>query len=81
MFGERLIPICCFMYLTNIYVVINMGFSAKLSGLTHLSIFQAAEIERRIAQETKAEQHIHKLLLLGIAYLKFSHLVCHVDNV
>lgn len=26
---------------------------------------QAAEIERRIAQETKAEQHIHKLLLLG----------------
>ncbi|KAG6514784.1 hypothetical protein ZIOFF_025154 [Zingiber officinale] len=26
---------------------------------------QAAEIDRRIAQETKAEQHIHKLLLLG----------------
>ncbi|KAJ0967673.1 hypothetical protein J5N97_024590 [Dioscorea zingiberensis] len=26
---------------------------------------KAAEIERRIAQETKAEQHIHKLLLLG----------------
>ncbi|XP_020599234.1 guanine nucleotide-binding protein alpha-2 subunit [Phalaenopsis equestris] len=26
---------------------------------------RAAEIERRIAQETKAEQHIHKLLLLG----------------
>lgn len=26
---------------------------------------QAAEIERRIAQETKAEQHIHRLLLLG----------------
>ncbi|XP_039116947.1 guanine nucleotide-binding protein alpha-2 subunit [Dioscorea cayenensis subsp. rotundata] len=26
---------------------------------------RAAEIERRITQETKAEQHIHKLLLLG----------------
>ncbi|KAF8406808.1 hypothetical protein HHK36_005929 [Tetracentron sinense] len=26
---------------------------------------QAAEIERRIVQETKAEKHIHKLLLLG----------------
>ncbi|KAJ0967653.1 hypothetical protein J5N97_024570 [Dioscorea zingiberensis] len=26
---------------------------------------KGAEIERRIAQETKAEQHIHKLLLLG----------------
>ncbi|MCL7021392.1 hypothetical protein MKW94_027712, partial [Papaver nudicaule] len=26
---------------------------------------QAAEIERRIAQETKAEKHIQKLLLLG----------------
>ncbi|KAJ6799422.1 guanine nucleotide-binding protein alpha-1 subunit isoform X1 [Iris pallida] len=26
---------------------------------------RAAEIERRIAQETKAEQHIHKILLLG----------------
>lgn len=26
---------------------------------------RSAEIERRIAQETKAEQHIHKLLLLG----------------
>lgn len=26
---------------------------------------QAAEIERRIEQETKAEKHIHKLLLLG----------------
>lgn len=26
---------------------------------------QAAEIERRIVRETKAEQHIHKLLLLG----------------
>lgn len=26
---------------------------------------QAAEIDRRIAQETKAEHHIHKLLLLG----------------
>ncbi|KAG1342635.1 guanine nucleotide-binding protein alpha-1 subunit [Cocos nucifera] len=26
---------------------------------------QAEEIERRIARETKAEQHIHKLLLLG----------------
>lgn len=26
---------------------------------------RAAEIERRIIQETKAEQHIHKLLLLG----------------
>lgn len=26
---------------------------------------QAAEIEKRIAQETKAEKHIHKLLLLG----------------
>lgn len=28
--------------------------------------FQAAEIERRIEQETKAEKHIQKLLLLGI---------------
>ena len=27
---------------------------------------QAAEIERRIEQETKAEKHIQKLLLLGI---------------
>lgn len=27
--------------------------------------FQAAEIERRIEQETKAEKHIQKLLLLG----------------
>lgn len=26
---------------------------------------QAAEIERRIERETKAEKHIHKLLLLG----------------
>lgn len=28
---------------------------------------QAAEIERRIEQETKAEKHIQKLLLLGIS--------------
>lgn len=27
--------------------------------------FQTAEIERRIEQETKAEKHIQKLLLLG----------------
>lgn len=30
-----------------------------------ISIFQAADIERRIEQETRAEKHIHKLLLLG----------------
>jgi hypothetical protein len=30
---------------------------------------QSADIDRRILQETKAEQHIHKLLLLGNAYL------------
>jgi hypothetical protein len=30
---------------------------------------QSADIDRRILQETKAEQHIHKLLLLGNANL------------
>jgi hypothetical protein len=30
---------------------------------------QAAEIERRIESETKAEKHIQKLLLLGLFYL------------
>jgi hypothetical protein len=32
---------------------------------------QAAEIERRIESETKAEKHIQKLLLLGLFYFSF----------
>lgn len=39
---------------------------SDLSCFLLVHIFQAAEIDRRIAQETKAEQHIHKLLLLGM---------------
>lgn len=34
---------------------------------------QSADIDRRILQETKAEQHIHKLLLLGIVNLKLKN--------
>ena len=35
----------------------------------HGMCVQSADIDRRILQETKAEQHIHKLLLLGSTYL------------
>jgi hypothetical protein len=39
--------------------------------------FQDAEIERRIEQETKAEKHIQKLLLLGTPDLNsISYYLC-----
>jgi hypothetical protein len=39
--------------------------------------FQDAEIERRIEQETKAEKHIQKLLLLGTHNLNsISYYLC-----
>ena len=40
-------------------------------------VFQAAEIERRIVQETEAEKHIQKLLLLGMCILA-SHYLCYL---
>ncbi|KAF9603476.1 hypothetical protein IFM89_036749 [Coptis chinensis] len=36
---------------------------------------QAAEIERRIAQETKTEKHIQKILLLGCFKIEYSTFV------
>ena len=36
---------------------------------------QAAEIERRIELETKAEKHIQKLLLLGALYMCFLYII------
>ncbi|XP_042377136.1 guanine nucleotide-binding protein alpha-1 subunit-like [Zingiber officinale] len=49
--------------------IVSMGsFCSRQQPLNEVDAeenIQAAEIDRRIAQETKAEQHIHKLLLLG----------------
>jgi hypothetical protein len=39
---------------------------------------QAAEIERRIESETKAEKHIQKLLLLGLFYLFILADILHI---
>jgi len=40
---------------------------------------KSADIDRLILQETKAEQHIHKLLLLGSTYLlELKRAFCHV---
>jgi len=53
--------------------------------LTLVDWVQSADIDRRILQETKAEQHIYKLLLLGNANLLelvvFRHVkyTCFVD--
>lgn len=41
-------------------------------------LFQTAEIERRIEQETKAEKHIQKLLLLGMHTPINSHFIVDV---
>jgi len=46
--------------------------------LTLVEWVQSADIDRRILQETKAEQHIHKLLLLGNANLLELEVFCHV---
>jgi len=46
--------------------------------LTLVEWVQSADIDRRILQETKAEQHIHKLLLLGNANLLELVVFCHV---
>lgn len=43
--------------------------------------FQAAEIERRIARETKAEEHIHKLLLLGMLDVYFFIIYIDILNI
>lgn len=42
---------------------------------------QTAEIERRIEQETKAEKHIQKLLLLGEYNTRQSFLVTRLSFV
>lgn len=48
-----------------------------VSSIWTLSVlFQAAEIERRIVQETEAEKHIQKLLLLGKCLLASHYLCC-----
>jgi len=46
--------------------------------LTLVEWVQSADIDRRILQETKAEQHIYKLLLLGNANLLELEVFCHV---
>jgi hypothetical protein len=46
--------------------------------LTFVEWVQSTDIDRRILQETKAEQHIHKLLLLGNANLLELEVFCHV---
>lgn len=54
--------------LCNLVYDDNYPSFCVISSLQFLSWhFQAAEIERRIEQETKAEKHIQKLLLLGIS--------------